>query len=135
MDFDLFRFWSDSFSNAARAEKQMGDAFGLAREGFSSFRDFNLFWQKMMYFPPPLAGLFSAFGLVPMQEHLSLVRRYEEVKERVAAHEETIKHLRLLLNSKGCEREGLQTGIQDLVKIQMDAFFALMRGMQLLPYK
>lgn len=153
MDFDPFTFWSDFFSNATRDQRRMADAWGMASKGFSTLQDMALFWQKIWgieksrsrgldplkmfsgLFPFPMTGFSPALGMVSIQEHLSLVRKYEEMKERVAAHEETIQHLRLLLKSKGCERKELQTGFQDLMKSQVDSFFALLRGMQLFPYK
>lgn len=109
---------------------QMRDALGVAEHGLSSLQELSLFWQKVWGMPN-----FLSFGLVPLQEHLALIRRYEEAKERVAAHEETIKHLRLLLESKGCEPEEPQTGLQDVMRSQVNAFFAIMRSMQFFPYK
>jgi len=153
LEFDPFTFWSDFFSNATRDQKRLADALGLASEGFSTLQDITRFWQKMWgiekvrsggpdplkmfsgFFPFPMMGFSSAMGMVPLHEHLSLVGKYEEMKERVAAHEETIQHLKLLVNSKGCERKELQTGFQDLMKSQVDSFFTLIRSMQLFPYK
>ncbi len=153
MDSDPFKFWSDFFSNATRDQRRIADAWGAVSKGISTLQDLTLFWQKMMgmekgrsggpdslkmfsyFFPFTMGGFSSGLGMVPVHEHLSLVRKYEEMKERVAAHEETIQHLRLLLESRGCERKEPQTGFQDLMKSQADAFFAFLRGMQSFPYK
>ena len=152
MGFDPFTYWNDFFSNAIRDQRRMADAWGVAFRGLAAFRDMTLFWQKMWgtekghwgvdpskmspgFFPFPTQGLSYALGMVPMHEYLSLVRRYEEMKERVAEKEETIRNLKLLLKSDGGERKGRPTGIEELMKKQVDAFFSLMRGMPLPPYK
>lgn len=153
MKFDPFTFWGDFLSNATRDQRRMADAWELASRGFSTLQDMTRFWQELWgiekvrsggpdplkmfsgLFPFPTIGFSSALGMVPLQEHLSMVEKYEEMKERVSAHEETIQHLKLLLNSKRCERKGKETDFPDLMKSQVESFFDLMRSMQLFPYK
>lgn len=152
MGFDPFTYWSDFFSNAMHDQRRMADAWGVAFRGFTAFRDMTLSWQKIwgldkgrrgvldpskmsLSFPFPIQGVSYALGMVPMHEYLSLVRRYEEMKEKVAEQEETIRNLKLLLKSDGGERKARPTGIEELMKKQADAFFSLLRGMPLPPYK
>ncbi len=66
-------------------------------------------------------------GVVPKDEHLTLIKKYEALKEKVAAQEETIKHLRMLLEEKGTGQGDMIRGFQDLVKKQTEQFQELMK--------
>lgn len=152
MGFDPFTLWGELCSSAVRDQRRMMDGWGAALRGFTAFRDMALLWQEMWgvekgrwgvldpskarpgFFPLPDA-LSYIFGMVPTHEHLSLVRRYEEMKEKVAENEETIRNLKLLLKSSGGERKGRPAGIEELMKRQVDAFFSVWRGMPLTPYR
>jgi hypothetical protein len=136
LESNPFSEWGAALTNTARAQKQLGDLLKLAAQGLENLQELNLSWRKLWetpllgFAPSSLLPLMSAFGFVPIQEHLTLVRRCEELKERVSAHEETIRHLRLLLKSEGSEKEGVEAGFHDLMKNQFDAFFRLMGSMQ-----
>ena len=61
--------------------------------------------------------------MVPKDKHLALIKKYEELKEKVADQEETINHLRLLLEEKKAEsQEELVQGFQDLIEKQSKQF-------------
>ncbi len=65
----------------------------------------------------------NMMGMVQKDEHLALIKRYEELKEKIAAQEETINHLRLLLEEKKTEsQEELVQGFQDLIEKQSRQF-------------
>ena len=62
-------------------------------------------------------------GMVPKDKHLALIKKYEELKEKVAAQEETINHLKMLLEEKKTEsQEELVQGFQDLIEKQSKQF-------------
>jgi hypothetical protein len=62
-------------------------------------------------------------GVVPKDEHLALVKKYEELKEKVTAQEETIEHLRMLLEAKKVETQGeLVQGFQEIIEKQSEQF-------------
>jgi NCAIR mutase (PurE)-related protein len=62
-------------------------------------------------------------GVVPKDEHLALVKKYEELKEKVAAQEETINNLRMLLEEKKVETQGeLVQGFQEIIEKQSQQF-------------
>ena len=62
-------------------------------------------------------------GMVPKNEHLELVKKYEELKEKVADQEETISHLRMLLEQRKAEsQDELVQGFQDLIDKQSKQF-------------
>jgi uncharacterized coiled-coil protein SlyX len=60
--------------------------------------------------------------MVPREEYATLARQYEELKEKVAEQEETIKHLRLLLEEKGLGLEATTLEFQKLIKKQGEQF-------------
>jgi hypothetical protein len=62
-------------------------------------------------------------GVVPKDKHLTLVKKYEELKEKVAAQEETINNLRMLLEEKKAETQGeLVQGFQEIIEKQSEQF-------------
>ncbi len=62
-------------------------------------------------------------GGLPKEELQAMIKKYEELKEKVAAQEETINHLRLLLEEKKTEsQKELVQGFQDLIEKQSKEF-------------
>ena len=62
-------------------------------------------------------------GVVSKGEHLALVKKYEELKEKVVVQEETIKHLRMLLEEKKVETQGeLVQEFQEIIEKQSEQF-------------
>jgi len=62
-------------------------------------------------------------GMVSKDEHQPLVKKYGELKEKVAGQEKTINNLRLLLEGKRAESQGeLVKGFQDLIDKQSRQF-------------
>jgi hypothetical protein len=65
----------------------------------------------------------DSMGMVPKNEHLELVKKYEKLKEKVSAQEETIRHLRILVEGKKAEsQEELVQGFHDLIEKQSKQF-------------
>jgi hypothetical protein len=61
--------------------------------------------------------------MVSKDEHLTLIKKCEELKEKVADQEETINHLRMLLEkSKAESQDELVQGFHDLIEKQSDQF-------------
>jgi len=71
-----------------------------------------------------LLGMIPSEQTVSRDEYLNLIRKYEKLKERCADQEETIKHLRMIVDLSKEEKVSpdLITGIQDIVKGQTDLF-------------
>ncbi|ETR73568.1 MAG: hypothetical protein OMM_00854 [Candidatus Magnetoglobus multicellularis str. Araruama] len=70
-----------------------------------------------------LLGMIPNDQTVSRDEYLSLIRKYEKLKEKCADQAETIKHLRLIADmGKDNHSPDLITGIQDIVKNQTDLF-------------
>jgi hypothetical protein len=77
-----------------------------------SLRDFQRSFQEYL----------SLLGVVPREEHLALVEKYESLKERSAEQAETIRHLKMLLASRESDRNDLPDQFQDLVRNQSELF-------------
>jgi cobyrinic acid a,c-diamide synthase len=78
-------------------------------------------------FKKSFSDYLAFFGVVPREEHLELVKKYEGLKEKCESQEETIRHLRMLLSqSKREEFQDLAGHFEELVRKQGDQFQKLM---------
>lgn len=67
-------------------------------------------------------------GMVSRKDHLPLVEKYEKLKEKCADQEETIKHLRMLLQAKEEGHGNAIRNLQDITKDQTQLFQKMMLG-------
>ena len=63
--------------------------------------------------------------VVPQEEHLILIKKNKALEEKVASHEKTIKHLKMLLNGK-TTHENISKGFQSVVEKQCQQFHKTM---------
>ena len=68
-------------------------------------------------------------GVMPREEYVELARKYEELEEKLAEQEETIKHLRQLLSDKGLDYAMVTLEFQQLMKKQGEQFQELMKDL------
>jgi hypothetical protein len=144
MDRNFLEFWGNLFINAAKQQKQLEDLAKWMQQGFKGFDDltamFNKFygleslkkdtpaykesWEAASEnFLNSFKNYLDLMGMVPKNEHLELVKKYEELKEKVADQEETISHLRMLLEQRKAEsQDELVQGFQDLIDKQSKQF-------------
>ncbi len=75
-----------------------------------------------------LKEFMNSLGLVPLQEHLKLIRKYEKLKEDLKDREETIKHLKMLANETKKEDDKFSgSDFQEIVKEQGDFFLNILK--------
>ena len=144
MDRHFLEFWGNFLINAAKGQKQMEDISKWMQQGFEGFDEltgmFKKFyglehmekdtpayietWEKASdNFQQSFKDYLHMIGVVPKDEHLTLVKKYEELKEKVAAQEETINNLRMLLEEKKAETQGeLVKGFQEILEKQSEQF-------------
>jgi hypothetical protein len=144
VDKHFLEFWGNFLINAAKEQKRMEDLSKWVQQGFNGFDDltkmFKKFyglehmekdtpaymdtWEKASEnFLNSFKDYLNLMGMVPKDKHLALIKKYEELKEKVAVQEDTINHLRLLLEEKKTEsQEELVQGFQDLIKKQSKQF-------------
>ena len=144
MDRHFLEFWGNFLINTAKGQKQMEDISKWMQQGFEGFDEltgmFKKFyglehmekdtpayietWEKASEkFQESFKDYLRLMGVVPKDEHLTLVKKYEELKEKVAAQEETINNLRMLLEEKKAETQGeLVKGFQEILEKQSEQF-------------
>lgn len=144
MDKRFLEFWGNLLINSAKQQKRLEDLAEWMQQGFKGFDELTAMFNKfyglehlkkdtpayMETWETASENFLNSFkdyldlmGMVPKNEHLALVKKYEELKEKVAAQEETINHLRLLLEEEKTEsQEELVQGFQDLIEKQSQQF-------------
>ncbi len=146
MDKNFMEFWGNFLLSAAKGKRQLDEMARWIDQGFSGLEDLdNLFRQfyrmnsESPDYPETLKkaeadfrksfkDYLSLFGVVPRDEHLELMKKYEELKEKVAAQEETIKHLRMLLEEQGVDQGKVITGFEKMIAEQNEQFRELMQS-------
>lgn len=149
MDRHFLELWGNFLINAAKGQKQIEDLTQWIKQGFGGFEELNAIFRKSYGlssvneespdatkawkkatddFQESLKDFLDLMGVVSKDEHLKLVGKYEDLKKKAADQEETIKHLRMLLDEKGVARGEVPKGFQDLIKKQTDQFQDLMKG-------
>ena len=152
MDKHFLEFWGNFLISAAKGQQQLEDmtkwltggfaevqgltdmfqkAYGLDRLNETS-ADYLKIWKKAeMDFKESQRAYMKLMGLVPREDYAALADRLEELQEKVAAQEDTIKHLRLLLEDKGLGYQAATLEFQELIKKQAETvqeFFSGVTG-------
>jgi hypothetical protein len=144
MDKRFLEFWGNFLINTAKEQKRMEDLAKWIQQGFKGFDELTTMFKKFygleemekdtpiymeswkkasQNFLQSFNSYLDVMGLVPKDKHLALVKKYEELKEKVTVQEETINHLRLLLEEKKTEtQEELVQGFHDLIEKQSKQF-------------
>ena len=147
MDKHFLEFWGNSLLNAAKGQEQFEEMTAWVQQGFKGFEemttlflkiygldnvtqgspDFFRAWKKAdEEFRQSFNDYMSMMGFVPKNEHLELVRKYEELKEKFDSQEETVRHLRLLLSESQLKDQGeLAKQFEDLISNQNNQFKTL----------
>lgn len=149
MDPHFLEFWGNLLINAAKQQKQLEDLTQWMQQGFKGFDELTAMFKKFYglehmekdtpaytetwetaseNFLQSFSDVIALMGMVPKDEHLALVKKYEELKKKVETQEETINHLQLLLEEKKAEsQEELVKGFQDLIEKQSKQFQETMK--------
>jgi hypothetical protein len=149
MDKQFVKFWVSFLTGYMKTQEQLEDMSAWMERGFKGFDELTELFQKSygldrlsestaqyltMWeqskkdFERSLAEYLSLMGVVPRQEHLDLVEKYEELKQKAESQEETIVHLRqLLLKGEQLDQKEFRTGFETLIKKQSDDFQRLMK--------
>lgn len=150
MNRHFLEFWGKALLEAAKSQKQLEDLSKWFQQGFPGFQDFTgLFrtcygldklpedspdyfsmWKKAEEdFRDSFKDYLNLLGMVPREEYADLARKYEELQEKIADRDETIRHLRMLADEKGMGLEAATLELQKLVKRQGDQFQQLLQGL------
>jgi uncharacterized coiled-coil protein SlyX len=150
MNRHFLEFWGKALLQAAKGQKQLEDLAKWCQQGFLGFQDYTkLFkavygleetaedspdfftlWKKAEEdFRESFRDYLNLLGMVPREEYAALARQYEELKEKVGEQEDTIKHLRTLLEEKGMGLEATTLQFQQLIKKQGEQFQKFIKGL------
>jgi hypothetical protein len=146
MDKHFLEFWGNVLLSAAESQKQFEKLAKWMNQGFSGFEDLNTMFRSFYgldegspdfakawneaeeSFRKSLKDYLGFLGVVPKEEYLALVKKYEELKKKVATQEETIEHLRQLLQETGAGRDRVVGDFQELVSQQSEQFNELVKN-------
>lgn len=149
MDKQFLEFWGNLLINTAKGQQQFEQLTQWMNQDFKGFEEltamFKKFyglekipksapeylqvWQKSTeHFRESLKGYFSILGVVSLNEHLTLVKKYETLKKENADQAETIEHLRLLLGQKDLTHNVVAENFEGLLNRQNEQFQRLMES-------
>lgn len=150
MDRHFLEFWGNFMLNAAKSQKQVEELSEWVHKGFTGFEELNSLFKKIYGLEGTPAGsadsvsawkkaqedfmksmkdYLNLWGVVPLDEHIALVKKYEDLKEKVSSQEETIRHLKMLLSeSQGAHAAEVTQHFDELIRKQSDQFQNLMEG-------
>lgn len=149
MDKHFLEFWGNFMLNAARGQKQLDDINKWMGQDLSGFEDLTGMFKKFYgldrlsedsgdyleswkqateEFQKSFKDYLILMNVVPKDEHLALVKKYEALKKKVADQEETIEHLRMLLGEKGADQGETVKVIEDFMKKQTEQFQKLIKS-------
>jgi hypothetical protein len=149
MDKHFLEFWGNFLTNAAKGQKQLEDMAAWMGQGLRGFESLTALFRKCygldrlqegspeylktwnkaeLDFSKSFKDYLSFFGVVPREEHLALVKKYEELKVKLAGQEETINHLRMLLSQKMLDQGEVTKEFQTLAQEQAVQFQELMKS-------
>jgi len=150
MDTNFFEFWGKSFLNVAKGQRQMNEFNQWLRQGLSGsdslstlFRQvygldkvekdgdeyLKLYEKAMHSFQQSFREYLRLFDVVPREEHESLIKECEALKQKVSEQEQTIGQLRKILGEKGMESAEAVQDLQNVLKKQTDQFQEMMKTM------
>ena len=150
MNRHFLEFWGKALLQAAQSQKQLEDLAKWCQRGIFSFQDYTQIfktsygldqvaedspdyftvWKKAEEnFQESFREYLNIFGLVPRDDYADLARRHEDLQAKVAAQEETIKLLRLLLEEKGLGLAATSLEFQRLIEKQGEQFQKLIQGL------
>ncbi len=149
MDDKYLEFLGNLFLSAAKSQKQMDDLFKLSRQGFRGFEEMSTMFRKFYgleniekdtpeykkswrnageEFQKAFREYLTMVGVVPKEDYISLVEKYEQLKKKVAGQDETIRHLQTLLRDKNVDQGETVKVFQDLVTKQSEQFMEMMNA-------
>uniref|UniRef100_A0A7V4G9U4 Uncharacterized protein n=1 Tax=Desulfobacca acetoxidans TaxID=60893 RepID=A0A7V4G9U4_9BACT len=150
MNRHFLEFWGKFLLDAAKSQKLLEDITALFQRGLREvpnyarlFKacyglnevaedtpDFLSLWQKAEEdFRKSFQEYLNLLGVVSREEYDALARENEALKDKLAQQEETIQHLRLLVEEKGLGLEAATLEFQQLLKRQGEQFQKFLQGL------
>ncbi len=125
----MVRWLQQGFRGYEDLAKRFQQAGSSGKSGADPSDYFKNWQQAQENITESFKELLSLLNVVPRDEYLSLAKKYEGLKEKVASQEETIKHLRLLLaQTQGTSQDVLSSELNSLLEKQTEQFQKLMEN-------
>ena len=149
MDKKFLEFLGNFFLATAEGKRKVDDMANWMKQGFSGFDELsamfhqfyglnrlserNTEYEKMSKkaiqdFQASLKEYLEIMGIVPREEYFKLLKKYDTLKEKSEAQQETIKYLRLLLKGKGMDQSDMSKGLKNTMKSQTELFQKMMES-------
>lgn len=136
---DVFRWMQSGFPNFNDTSsnkqsypdfKELSEMFhrlyGLDQLSTQSEKYKEMSDKALQDFQKSFKDYLNSMGIVSRDEHLTLIQKYEKLKAKCADQEETIRHLKMLLDSKGTNQTESSSQFQDIIKTQGELFQKMM---------
>ncbi|MCP4020229.1 MAG: hypothetical protein GY729_00165 [Desulfobacteraceae bacterium] len=151
MDKNFLEFWGNTMLTAAKGQKQMEEMTNWMEKGFSGMKEMNDMFLKFYgiqtkesekqnkfndfeamqkeafsNFSHSFEAYLQLFDAIPRKKHVELVKKYEALKKQVQDQEETITHLRMMMEDRGERKTDVVEKLNEIVGLQSDQFKKLM---------
>lgn len=155
MDEKFLEFWGNFLISTAREKKRADDITSIMQKSIANFNEmfaaglgemtpmFRKFYgldnlsehgeeystmtkKAVDDFQKSFKDYLAMMGVFPQKDYLTLVEKYEKLKEKCADQEETIKHLKMLLSMKGGDQSDAVNTLQSIAKDQSELFQKMM---------
>jgi DNA anti-recombination protein RmuC len=150
MDTNFLEFWGRSLLNVASGQRQMDEfsrwlsgglggsdslsalfrqTYGLDKVEKGGAEYLNLYEKAVQSFQQSFREYLRLFDVTPREEHESLMKECEALKQKVLEQEQTIGRLKKILGDKDLESAETVRDLQDVLKKQVDQFQEMMTTM------
>jgi len=151
MDKNFLEFWGNMMLNAAKGQKQMDEMSKWMEKGMSSMKEMNEMFFKFYGIQPSKsetkdqASGFEAiqknafskftssfedylqfFDAVPKKKYMELVKKYEDLKQQLKDQEESIQHLRMMMEETDDGKNDVVKKFNKVISMQASQFKKLM---------
>jgi hypothetical protein len=148
MDQNFFELWGQSFLNIAKGQRQMDEfnrwlsggpggsdslpglfrrIYGLESVEKGGDEYLKLYEKAMQSFQQSFRNYLRLLDVTPREEHESLMKECETLKQKVSEQEQTIGDLRKILGDRGLESAASVRDMQNVLKKQTDQFQEMMK--------
>ncbi len=151
MDKNFIEFWRGFYAQTPKGQNAMEDMAAMICQSFAGFErmtsmiqqvcsfdqlikrapDYMEMWKRVQQdLRKSLTAYWFVIGMVPREDHLELVRKYEELKERTDGQKETINHLQMALTEEKVGHQEITGKVQNLIQQQAEQYQKLMETLK-----
>lgn len=150
MDKRFIEFLGNLLLRTAKGQEEMENLNQWFRQGFAGFEELTRMFQNFYGlnqlkvnsidyketlekaqhdFQRNLSEFIRYFNVVPKDEYMELLKKYEALKEEMAAQKETINNLKQLSGEKGFDESEVSKEFQRLIAKQAEQYQAMIKGL------